>query len=272
MIVLIAGCGELGTAAGLLLAARGHRVRGVRRQAELLPRPIEPIAADLADPDSLPPQPDVDVVIHTATADLSTPAAYQRAYVDGLRHALRACPAAERVLFTSSTAVYGQDDGSWVDESSPTEPTSFRGETMLAAEGLAASSGRLATAVRASGVYGPGRTRLIDSVRRGEATCRPDPPQYTNRIRLDDLAGLLAQLVAMPSPPDRLVASDDLPAPRCEVLRWIADRLGAPEPRIDDSIVGSGKRCANAALRATGYELAWPTYRDGFADMLDGPA
>ena len=147
---LIAGCGYVGSALAALLRDAGHDVHGLKRQPAGLPEGVAPLAADLADAKSLdaalatlPGSP--DVVVYAAAADGGDDEAYRRAYVAGQRNlvaALRARGAAPAcLLFTSSTAVYAQDDGSWVDETSPTEPLDFRGTRMLEAEAVAASSG-----------------------------------------------------------------------------------------------------------------------------------
>ena len=140
MRVLIAGCGDLGTALALELAAAGDEVIGLRRHPEALPAPIAPFAADLADPRSLALLPSVDAVVYAAAADSSTDEAYRRAYVDGVRHLL-AAPGLQqhsprRFVFVSSTAVYAQDGGEWIDERSPAQATHFRARLLLEGEAL----------------------------------------------------------------------------------------------------------------------------------------
>src|SRR5690606_34930417 len=121
------------------------------------------------------------------------------------------------------------------------------------------------------GIYGPGRTRLIDSVRGGTARASS---RFTNRIHRDDIAGAVAHLTSLPAPPPRLVLSDDEPATQADVVRFLAERLGVPPPPRADGDVdgqlrrGGDKRCRNARLKATGYQLLYPTYREGYAAML----
>src|SRR5262245_17546426 len=138
-LVLIAGCGDVGTRLGVALAADGDEVRGLRRNPDALPGPIHGVHGDLATGDGLRAAADgVQVLIYAAAADGFSDDAYRGAYVDGLHNVLDALAAAraplERVLFTSSTAVYGQSDGSWVDETSPTDPQGFSGRRLLEAE------------------------------------------------------------------------------------------------------------------------------------------
>src|SRR4030095_336140 len=189
--VLIAGCGYTGIALGVQLANEGHAVWGLRRRPELLPATIHPLKADLCDPDSLaliPPK--LDFVFYTAAAERTDDASYQAAYVTGIRNLLKHLSETHqqlrRIFFTSSTAVYAQTGGEWVDETSETEPREFSGRRLLEGEELLLRGPFTATVVRMAGIYGPGRTRLIDQVRRGEAGYQTDEPRYTNRIHQED--------------------------------------------------------------------------------------
>jgi nucleoside-diphosphate-sugar epimerase len=284
---LIAGCGYVGSALAVLLRDAGHDVHGLKRQPAGLPDGVAPLVADLADADSLlaaiaqlPAPP--DAVVYAAAADRGDDDAYRRAYVDGLRnlvaalHARGAAPAC--LLFTSSTAVYAQDDGAWVDEASPTEPRNFRGARMLEAEAIVAASGFPAASLRLGGIYGPGRMRLVESVRSGRAAIRSGAPRYGNRIHRDDAAGALAHLVARSlagaALAPRYLGVDDEPSDEAVLLRWLAATLGVAEPplRDDDGAqrdrAGSNKRCSNALLRASGYAFRYPTFREGYAALI----
>jgi nucleoside-diphosphate-sugar epimerase len=174
-------------------------------------------------------------------------------------------------VFISSTAVYGQRDGEWVDEDSATEPTGFNGRLVLEGERLTLGSGLPAAVVRLAGIYGPGRTRLLDDVRGGRAQCRGDGPVYTNRIHRDDCAGALQHVLGLPEPDAVWLAVDDEPAARCDVLRWLASRLGAPAPA---SVAGPaeppGRRCRNAKLRRSGWTPRYPTFREGYESVIEG--
>jgi nucleoside-diphosphate-sugar epimerase len=282
---LIAGCGYVGAALAALLRDAGHDVHGLKRQPVGLPDGVAPLVADLADANSLaaafatlpgPP----DVVVYAAAADRGDDDAYRRAYAGGLRNvvaALRTPPAC--LLFTSSTAVYAQDDGAWVDEASATEPRDFRGARMLEAEAVVASCGWPAASLRLGGIYGPGRTRLIDSVRSGRAAIRPGAPRYGNRIHRDDAAGALAHLIAQAftgrALAPRYLGVDDEPSDEAVVLRWLAATLGVPEPPLRDDDAGArggrsafNKRGSNALLRASGYAFRYPTFREGYAALI----
>ncbi len=275
MRVLIAGCGDLGTEAGLRFAAAGHRVLGLRRSPGKLPDVIEALAGDLSAP--LPDLPgDVEVLVYAAAADGRTEDAYRRAYVHGPHHVLdaldRAGAQVRRVLMVSSTGVYGVVDGSEVDEDTPTEPNSASGAVLVEAERALLDRRPDATVFRLAGVYGPGRTRLIDQVRDGTAVI-PDPPVHTNRIHRDDAAQAILELTTGAAPAPRvLVGVDHDPAERGQVLRFLADELGLPHPPTgpDRRARGGDKRCRNDRLVATGFRFTYPTFREGYRAVLAG--
>ncbi len=216
----------------------------------------------------------ISVVIYTAAADGFDEQAYRNAYPVGLSNVLNALQHAplERVLFVSSTGVYGQRDGEWVDERSVTEPAGFSGRILLEAESLLASLSVPASAVRFGGIYGPGRNRLIERVRAG-ASCAAST-LWTNRIHRDDCAGMLHHLLHVPQLDDVYLGVDCEPAPQCRVMDWIADRLGVPHPQraaTDDRRRGGNKRCSNRRILENGYRFIYPSFREGYAQMLDQP-
>ena len=276
---LIAGCGYVGAALGALLSSEGHMVFGLRRRALRLPPGVEPIEADLGVPASLARLPGaLDFVFYLAAPGGAEDALYRSTYVDGQRNLYQALASQgqrpRRVLFASSTAVYGQHDGEWVDESSPTEPVDFRGRRLLEAEGLLARGPFPGVAVRFGGIYGPRRSGLVAEVRAGRAVIRPGPPHYTNRIHRDDCAGVLRHLAQLEAPEPVYLGVDCEPADEAAVLRWLAGALGAAEPRI--AAAGelrrrerrSSKRCRNDRLLASGYRFLHPTFREGYRGIL----
>jgi nucleoside-diphosphate-sugar epimerase len=285
--VLIAGCGDVGTALGRNLSIAGHEVWGLKRRPGDLPTGIQPLAADLTDPATLTALPAaLDYLVYSAAAAGFGEEAYQAAYVTGVRHLLDALrqdgQRPKRLLFTSSTSVHAQNQGEWVDEDSPAGAEGFSGRCIRQGEQLMWDSGWPAVVVRFGGIYGPGRTRLIDSVRDGTATRSADPPLYTNRIHRDDCARVLEHLLFLSDPAPLYLAVDDDPAPLNEVLSWLAAQLGVPEPALaagPPSKPGAGtgdaasrmrasKRCRNARLRASGFRFRYPSYQDGYAALL----
>ena len=163
-----------------------------------------------------------------------------------------------------------------MNEESPTQPTHYSGRVLLEGERTLLESNYPATILRLAGIYGPNRTRLIDSVRAGRAESHTGPPRFTNRIHRDDCAGALLHLMQMDAPDEIYVGVDDAPADRREVLNWLADRLGVPHPRetgaaeTPSARAATNKRCSNARLKAAGYRFLYPSYREGYAKMIEG--
>lgn len=234
--ILIAGCGDVGIELGVRLTQAGHTVWGLRRHCDTLPSSVHAFPADLTKPETLSALPPaLDVVFYTAAPSGSSADNYRATYVDGIRHLLAALETQghtlQRFIFTSSTGVYAQEAGEWVDETSPTEPIHFSGRELLVSEQVVLNSSFPATVVRLGGIYGPGRTRLIDSVRKGTAVCTDGPPVYTNRIHRDDCMGVLQHVMKLTQPDRLYLAVDHEPADQCVVLSWLALQLDLPPPR-----------------------------------------
>ncbi|MCL4691342.1 MAG: SDR family oxidoreductase [Candidatus Hydrogenedentes bacterium] len=272
MRVLIAGCGYVGSALAARLVADNHEVWGLRRNPDRLPEDVRPIAADISDARTLRDLPsDLDYVFYTAAAGGYEEARYQAAYVQGPRNLLDALSSQDsikRVFFTSSTGVYTQQDGEWVDETSPAEATHFSGKAMLDGERMFREGPFPATSVRLGGIYGPGRAQTLDRIRDRVITC-PAEPSYLNLVHRDDCAGILHHLMQLDNPEELYLGVDCEPAERGEMYRWLANMLGVPEPPTDDAEpegrrTRGNKRCSNARILATGYTFLHPTYREGF--------
>jgi len=271
--VLIAGCGDVGCQLGLNLLDQGLEVYGLRRNINQLPDGIQGIAADLGNPETLRDLPATTIVVYAVAASSHDEEGYRRAYCEGLKNLLACLPESpQHLFFTSSTSVYHQNDNGWVDETSPTQPTSFSGQIMLEAEHIALHSKIPATIVRFSGIYGPGRNHLINQARSGRRA-PAEPVLFSNRIHRNDCADVLAHLVSRSLngyPLARVyLATDDEPAPLHEVSEWLAEKL---EVEITDRSAGrrtGSKRCSNRLLRATGYNFRYPTYREGYLSVLN---
>ncbi|KTR09994.1 NAD-dependent epimerase/dehydratase family protein [Curtobacterium luteum] len=273
--VVIAGCGDLGTEAGLRFAALGHHVIGLRRRAELLPSPIAGRSTDLRrDVPTIPS--DTSVVVVATAAGSRDVDEYRATYVEGLRNVLDgidASGASPRVAVVSSTAVYDVDDGSEVTEATPVRASTPTAAVLVEAEELLRERAPEAVLLRLSGVYGPGRERLVDQVRSGDARLAPGTSPHTNRIHRDDAAAALVHLATIEAPAPTYLGTDDLPVRLDEVLRFLADELGVDEPVRGDGEgrqAGGDKRLSNALLRSTGWAPRYPTFREGYRAVLAG--
>ena len=270
--VLIAGCGDVGTELGLRLARTGHKVWGLKRNPDTLPEALQPLQADLSKPVTLQNLPPVDYVFYIAAADGFDAQRYQSVYADGVANLLQALQTAQQQIkhffFISSTSVYGQTNGEWVDEDSPAEADSFAGRCLRTGEQLSWKSVYPATVVRFAGIYGPGRNRLLNHIKSGQARCTEGV--YTNRIHRDDCAAMLEHLLCLPEPDTLYIGVDNKPALQSEVMRWLAKQmqLDPPPAGADRKRNRSNKRCSNQRLLSGGYRFIYPSYKEGYAALL----
>lgn len=268
---LIAGCGYVGTQLGLNLRASGGVPYGLRRRVGLLPSEIVPVVGDLAHLGSLPEVPALDAVVYCPSAGARTREAYARAYVEGvdnLRDALGArADRLSRSVFVSSTAVWGETTGDDVDERTAACPSGFTGELLL--EGEARFQARFPNAVilRLSGIYGPGRTRMVAQV----ATGGPFDSSHAtvgNRIHRDDAAGAIVHLLAHESPEPLYVGVDDDAVRLGDVRAFIAERVGVDATPFRSKGPSVGKRLRNHRLRGSGFDLAFTSYQVGYPAII----
>jgi nucleoside-diphosphate-sugar epimerase len=278
MNIAIVGCGDIGVRSAALLQKNGHRVVGIRRNVAALPDWLESISADVSNRQSLEAvftQP-FDAVLYILSASAYNEAAYRSAYVDGVANTLEAIQHQQlkRFVFVSSTSVYHQNDGSLVDENSPTQPVRFNGQLVLEGEALVRRLS-VGTVVRFSGIYGPARTRMIERVKNNIRSSAEDDG-YTNRIHVDDCAGVLAHLLMTDVPLEPVyLASDSEPCTRQALETFLAAELGVAdneaEPPADKAAVkriAGSKRCNNRLLLSTGYRFLYPDFRSGYRQVL----
>ena len=280
--VLIAGCGDIGSRLATRLLDSDWQVYGLRRSIDRLPAGVIGVAGDLfgAQCPAQWPTGQIDYLVYSAAATDHDEAGYQAAYVDGLKHTLNWLEhngqRPKRLLFVSSSSVFGQKDGEWVDETSPAQASNYSGRIMLDAEQVALNSALAASVVRLTGIYGPGREWMLGQVRKGYRVA-VDPPLYGNRIHADDAAGLLAFLLEADREgktlDDIYIGVDNAPVPLAEVVGWLRERLGVTEWAEETSTRRAGsKRCSNARAKALGWDPRYSSYREGYAAILDGKA
>ncbi|GAB3369694.1 SDR family oxidoreductase [Spongiibacter taiwanensis] len=272
--LLIVGCGDIGAGLAGHFLGEGWRVMGLRRHAENLPAGVEPLQADISSAESVVKLGKLraDYVVMTLTPQNYRPEGYEAIFEQGLDHILNALEPPKLLLFVSSTGVYDQHDHSWINEDSPTLPNRFSGKSLLAAEQRIAQTGWPSSIIRFGGIYGPGRLQMINKVLEGECA-PPEPLHYTNRIHRDDCVGFIVHLLALANAGHRLescyLGVDDEPASIQDVQRWLAELLRVTY-RADGEVVKrtGSKRCSNRRLRDSGYELKYPTYREGFLSVI----
>jgi len=270
--VVIIGCGFLGEAAAALFSARGYRVLGLVRSTESRARlagaAFETALCDVTSDASVSALSDrlsgVPVAIHAVSPGMGGEEAYAALYRDGLERVIRHW-GPRRTIFVSSTSVYGQDDGSWIIEESPTEPVRETGRILRQAEEIALQAGGISA--RFSGIYGPGRSYILRSFLAGEAVLEEGGGRWMNQIHRDDGAAALARLGEADVPAGIYNVTDSMPATQREVYGWMAEFYGKPLPPVGPAGLArrrgvTSKRISNQKLRALGWAPRFPSYRD----------
>jgi nucleoside-diphosphate-sugar epimerase len=283
MRVLIIGCGYVGLALGRELARQGHHVFGVRRSNEgaeqLAAAGITPLVADVTQPATLAALPGpFDWVVNCVSSDKGGLEEYRAVYLQGTRHLIEWLAAAppKKFVYTSSTSVYGQTDGSLVKESSPTEPTTDTGRVLVETEKLLLEAARMrglpAVILRVAGIYGPGRGHLFQQFLRNEVRIPGRGERIVNMIHLDDLVGCIIAALKNGRPGEVYNAVDDEPVTQLHFFRWLSETLGKwMPPFVPEGAEGprkrglTNKKVSNRKARMElGWQLKYPTFRQGY--------
>ena len=295
MDVAILGCGYVGLELGRQLVAEHDEavttVYGVRRSTDGLDRireaGFEAVRADLQDLSSLSSLPSADAVVFAASSDGRDTASARATYVDALRSVVdefgdRPNPP-DRLVYTSSTGIYGDHGGDRVDEETPIEPSTPRAQVLADAEAIALDRSREygidGTVTRFAGLYGPGRYRLeryLDG---------PVTDGILNMVHRDDAAGAVSHLLTADRARNEVVlVVDDEPVSKWAFADWLAKRCERdppPKRTLDERLAStslspaarerlrSSKRCANDRLRSMGYRFSYPTFREGYEAAIE---
>lgn len=276
--VLIVGYGDLGSEVARQLAHDGINVTGVRRSSNGITEHSDAnaaqiIAADVTKPESLAAlnaaQP--AIIIYCVAASGQTDAEYKSAYVDGLRNVLatqKSNSQLKHVFFVSSTRVYGQDTEALLDESMPALPADFGGKRLLEAEHLLQTLSCGTTVLRLSGIYGPGRLRMLNLAKSPDSW--PKQNVWSNRIHRDDAAAfivfLIRQVLAGNVVQNCYIVTDCRPVSQYEVLDWLAAEMQVARPEL--LAVNGGKRLSNQSMLETGFKLQYSDYKAGYRTLL----
>jgi len=274
---LVVGCGYLGTRVARLWTAAGSRVIATTRHAarapELqslgaIPAVVDVTAADSGWDRLFAGQGTPGTVLWCVSVDPRSGRSHRDVHVEGLRRLLDALGVARgagtppRVIFTSSTGVWGDEGGGIVDEATPTNPSREAGRALVEAEALlAAHAAGPGTVLRLAGIYGPGRLPRLDDLRAGRPIAA-DPDSWLNLIHVDDAAMVVTAVAAAPAPGPRYVVSDGHPVRRRAWYGRLAALTGSPEPRFDAAAPrsrGADKRVDPSRLfREIGPTLTHP--------------
>jgi nucleoside-diphosphate-sugar epimerase len=266
--ILIAGCGYVGQSAADLLHAAGWTVEGWTASEEsaatLSAKPYVVRKVDISNREQVAAHLGAfDAVVHCASSRGGAVEAYRRIYLEGARNLLDQFGDA-KMLFTSSTSVYAQRDGSWVTEESETRPSRETGQLLLETEKLVLN--RDGTVARLAGIYGPGRSALLSKFLSGTAVIDSENDRFVNQVHRDDIASALFLLVSQEVPGNRIYnVVDDQPMLQSDCYRWLAKKLNRPLPPVGKSTRqrkrgDSNKRVSNAKLRRLGWIPRYPTF------------
>ena len=265
-----------------------------KRNAEFEALGITPIIADLTKPDTLEGiLPAHFIVICPAPGEKKDEEAYRKIYLEGIGNylaAIRKNPKPNLIVYLSSTGVYSDKKGEWVDETTPPEPDTEKGRILLEAEAQVLNSGFPSVIFRLAGIYGPGRNRLSrPSVARDDS-----PDRWLNHIHVDDIAGAMPVIFNKGQAGSLYLGVDGEPILQSEFNQWLADKnvilRAKPEESSRRSFARSfcsprrgslrmtseepgrtrplGKRCSNAKLKALGYQFKYPAYREGYEAII----
>jgi nucleoside-diphosphate-sugar epimerase len=264
MRVLILGAGYLGREIGRMLESAGHEVVAVSRSGE-----EGALACDVSVREQVAGLPLCDAMVHCAASGRGGEDAYRAVYRNGCRNLVECFPGVP-LVFTSSTSVYGQVDGSVVDEGSPAEPGRETGRLLREAEEIVLRAG--GAVARLAGIYGPGRSVIMKKFRDGTAVIEEDGRRYLNQIHRDDAAAAVVRMIE-----ERLTGvycvADSRPLTQRECYAALAEKFGKPLPPSGPRDLGrkrgwTHKQVSNTKLRATGWDPRYPCFLDAVDDVL----
>ena len=284
MRALIIGCGYVGMALATRLRDLGHEVWALRRSHGSVDSAsavgIKFLQADITLPATLSILPSAfDWVVNCASSSHGGAEDYRVVYVEGMRNLLewlKPTPP-QKFVYTSSTGVYGQTDGSVVDETSATIPEAGTARVLVEAEDVlmaaARGDGFPGVVLRVAGIYGPGRGFWFKQFVNGEARIEGDGARVLNSIHLEDVVGSIVAALEQGMPGRIYNAADDQPSTQLEFFQWLSQRLGKPlPPRAEPSADPArkrgltNKRVSNLRLKTElGYSFRYPTFKEGYA-------
>jgi nucleoside-diphosphate-sugar epimerase len=293
MTKLIFGCGYFGLRVARQWIAAGEIVHAVTRSAdradELAREGVRPIVADVAEAKSIAGRlPEAETVLYAVGYDANAGKSRKAVQLDGLRVVLDALDvsAAERrassarLIYISTTGVYAQTDGQWVDEESECRPTREAAVVALAAESIVRNHalGGRSFILRLAGIYGPGRIPYRGDLLAGRSIAA-SPDDFVNLIHVDDAVSAILAVEANGAPPRTFLVSDGHPVRRGEFMAEYARLVGGPAPRFEipppdvlaASRSGSNKRVSNARIRSElGFSPRYRSFREGLAAIVSG--
>jgi len=285
MRALIVGCGYVGLPLGTELVGQGHEVFGMRRSAaeEMKSAGITPLPGDITAPETLDRLPrEFDWVVNCTASGGGGADEYRRLYLEGTRNLIAwlAPSPPKKFVYTSSTSVYGQNDGSLVKESSPTAPQVETAKVLVETENLLLAAAQQknfpAVILRVAGIYGPDRGHWFKQYLKDEARMDGKGDRFLNMIHRDDLVGTIIAALKNGRPGEIYNAVDDEPVSQLKFFEWLAGSLDKPlppavpeDPELNRKRGVTNKKVSNRRLKMElGYQFKHPTFRQGYTAEL----
>lgn len=273
MKILVIGAGYIGLPLTCSLKNQGHQVTGwvasEPSRARLEKTGVQAICANVTDENSRAQRTNWDAIVYCVSSSRQGLETFTAVHQRGLELALK-CEA-ERFLYISSTSVYGQNDGSEVNENSPTHPISEKGKILLDAEQRVQSNGGIIA--RVAGIYGPERGFWFQKIMSGAPVLEGNGERWLNQIHRDDVVNALSFLLHRSPQKELWNVCDDEPVRLRDFCQWVCETAGKPLPTfIPPSVTPSrgktNKRVSNAKLRAAAYRFLYPTFREGYSTLF----
>jgi nucleoside-diphosphate-sugar epimerase len=274
--VLIVGCGFVGLPLAQSFASSGWKTHAITASktsaASLQHESFAAHAIDIAEGTEFEDLPEriFDVVIHCASSGRGGAADYARVFLKGVQN-LMAHLEYRRLIFTSSTSVYAQTDGSWVDETARAEPMRETGQILRQTEELVIGTG--GAVARLAGLYGPGRCAPLEKLLQGKAVIQGDGTRTMNTLHQLDAAGAL-RFLAGSEGHGLFNVVDNHPVSEMEWFQFVCQRLHKALPSTGPRDLNrkrgwTNKRVSNQKLRSLGWNPIYPTFKEGMAQILD---
>jgi nucleoside-diphosphate-sugar epimerase len=288
MECVIIGCGYVGLRLAQQLAQEGHVVYGVRRsisdQHEFRRMGVIPLALDITQPEQLDRLPStVQWIVNAVSSSKRGAEVYRQVYLEGASHLierLRSCSRLEKYVHVSSTSVYGQLEGTWIDEQAPRNPGTETSQILVATENLLlgqAQAGQVPACIaRASGIYGPERGFLFEQYLQGQARMIGDGSRLINMIHVDDLVSALQKILESGHPGEAYNVTDPNPVTQKDFFAWLAQELNRPlpPPASDEDLKRRKRALTNKKVSSRklvaelGFSFRYPSYREGYRERI----
>ncbi len=268
--ILIAGAGYTGSAIARYFLQEKQKVfvmtRSEKKAAAFHSEGLHPLCMDLTRPETLKKTPAAHFIVFAAAPDTSEEMDYRKTYLEGLTHfieAVRNNPKPFLFLYLSSTSVWRERAGAWVDETIPADPDSIKGSILLEAEQLALHSGLPSAVLRLAGIYGPGRNRL-----QRKPAAAVENLRWMNMVHVEDIARAAPILFKCAREGGIYTAVDDEPVLNRDFYAWLKGRTGIVWPGVNPSDEAKGKRVSNQLLKSLNWKPDYPNFRSGYEAFL----